>query len=115
MQGTPSGRVFLASDQAVVAHLPAVRKDRKLIQSIRRPRTRNGVGQLNADAAWGHIEEIYCIEAAPGLISAITDAVMAKVTAWQNAICTWRKDRSLIICVTFDSANCGRTEMNICT
>ena len=32
----------------------------------------------------GHIEEIYCIEAAPDLISAITDAVMAKVTAWQT-------------------------------
>jgi len=32
----------------------------------------------------GHIEEIYGVEASPGLISAITDAVMEEVTAWQN-------------------------------
>ncbi len=32
----------------------------------------------------GHIEEIYGIEASPSLISAITDAVMEEVTAWQN-------------------------------
>lgn len=32
----------------------------------------------------GHIEEIYGVEASPGLISAITDAVMDEVTAWQN-------------------------------
>jgi Transposase and inactivated derivatives len=31
-----------------------------------------------------HIEEIYGIEASPSLISAITDAVMDEVTAWQN-------------------------------
>jgi len=32
----------------------------------------------------GHIEEIYGVEASPSLISAITDAVMAEVAAWQN-------------------------------
>jgi len=32
----------------------------------------------------GHIEEIYGVEASPSLISAITDAVMDEVTAWQN-------------------------------
>ena len=32
----------------------------------------------------GHIEEIYGIEASPSLISAMTDAVMEEVTAWQN-------------------------------
>ena len=32
----------------------------------------------------GHIEEIYGIEASPSLISAVTDAVMEEVTAWQN-------------------------------
>ena len=32
----------------------------------------------------GHIEEIYGVEASPGLISAITDSVMDEVTAWQN-------------------------------
>ncbi len=32
----------------------------------------------------GHIEDIYGIEASPSLISAITDAVMEEVTAWQN-------------------------------
>ena len=32
----------------------------------------------------GHIEEIYGVEASPGLISAITDAVMDEVTAWQH-------------------------------
>lgn len=32
----------------------------------------------------GHIEEIYGVEASPGLISAITDAVMDEVTAWQT-------------------------------
>ena len=32
----------------------------------------------------GHIEDIYGFEASPGLISAITDAVMDEVTAWQN-------------------------------
>ena len=32
----------------------------------------------------GHIEEIYGVEASPSLISAITDAVMEEVTAWQN-------------------------------
>ncbi|WP_306045104.1 IS256 family transposase [Nioella sp. MMSF_3534] len=31
----------------------------------------------------GHIEGIYGVEASPGLISAITDAVMEEVTAWQ--------------------------------
>ena len=32
----------------------------------------------------GHIEEIYGVEVSPSLISAITDAVMDEVTAWQN-------------------------------
>ena len=32
----------------------------------------------------GHIEEIYGFEASPSLISAITEAVMDDVTAWQN-------------------------------
>ena len=32
----------------------------------------------------GHIEDIYGFEASPSLISAITDAVMDEVTAWQN-------------------------------
>ena len=32
----------------------------------------------------GHIEEIYGVEASPSVISAITDAVMEEVTAWQN-------------------------------
>ena len=32
----------------------------------------------------GHIEEIYGVEASPSLISAITDAVMEEVTAWQT-------------------------------
>lgn len=32
----------------------------------------------------GHIEEIYGVEASPSLISAIADAVMEEVTAWQN-------------------------------
>ena len=32
----------------------------------------------------GHIEEIYGVEASPGLISAVTDAVMEEVTAWQS-------------------------------
>lgn len=32
----------------------------------------------------GHIEEIYGFEASPGLISAVTEAVMEEVTAWQN-------------------------------
>jgi len=32
----------------------------------------------------GHIEEIYGVEASPSLISAITDAVMEEVVAWQN-------------------------------
>tara|TARA_X000000950_G_scaffold283533_1_gene384572 strand:+ start:126 stop:1349 length:1224 start_codon:yes stop_codon:yes gene_type:complete len=32
----------------------------------------------------GHIEEIYGVEASPSLISAITDAVMDEVTAWQT-------------------------------
>lgn len=32
----------------------------------------------------GHIEEIYGVEASPSLISAITDAVMDEVTAWQS-------------------------------
>ena len=32
----------------------------------------------------GHIEEIYGIEASPSLISAVTDAVMEEVSAWQN-------------------------------
>ncbi|MBU6408513.1 MAG: IS256 family transposase, partial [Alphaproteobacteria bacterium] len=32
----------------------------------------------------GHIEDIYGVEASPSLISAITDAVMEEVTAWQN-------------------------------
>lgn len=32
----------------------------------------------------GPIEETYGIEASPSLISAITDAVMDEVTAWQN-------------------------------
>ena len=32
----------------------------------------------------GHIEEIYGVKASPSLISAITDAVMEEVTAWQK-------------------------------
>jgi len=32
----------------------------------------------------GHIDEIYGVEASPSLISAITNAVMEEVTAWQN-------------------------------
>jgi putative transposase len=32
----------------------------------------------------GHIEEIYGFEASPSLISAVTEAVMEEVTAWQN-------------------------------
>ncbi len=32
----------------------------------------------------GHIEEIYGVEASSSLISAITEAVMEEVTAWQN-------------------------------
>ena len=32
----------------------------------------------------GHIEEIYGFEASPSLISAITEAVMDEVTAWQS-------------------------------
>ena len=32
----------------------------------------------------GHIEEIYGIEASPSLISAVTEAVMDEVSAWQN-------------------------------
>jgi putative transposase len=32
----------------------------------------------------GHLEEIYGVEASPSLISAITDAIMEEVTAWQN-------------------------------
>ena len=32
----------------------------------------------------GHIEEIYGVETSPSLISAITDAVMEEVSAWQN-------------------------------
>lgn len=32
----------------------------------------------------GHIEDIYGLEASPSLISAITDAVVEEVTAWQN-------------------------------
>jgi putative transposase len=32
----------------------------------------------------GHIEEIYGVEASPSLISAITEAVMDEVTAWEN-------------------------------
>jgi putative transposase len=32
----------------------------------------------------GHIEEIYGFEASPSLISAVTEAVMDEVTAWQN-------------------------------
>lgn len=34
----------------------------------------------------GHIEEIYGVEASPSLISAITDAVMQEVAAWQNRL-----------------------------
>jgi len=37
----------------------------------------------------GHIEEIYGVEASPGLISAITDAVMEEVTAWQMRSRWW--------------------------
>lgn len=32
----------------------------------------------------GHIEEIYGVETSPSLISAITEAVMEEVAAWQN-------------------------------
>ena len=32
----------------------------------------------------GHIEDIYGVEASPSLISAITEAVMEEVAAWQN-------------------------------
>jgi len=32
----------------------------------------------------GHIEEIYGFKASPSLISAITEAVMDEVTAWQS-------------------------------
>jgi putative transposase len=56
------------------------------------PRDRNGTFDPMLIAKYqrrfpeiqGHIEEIYGVEASPSLISAITDAVMEEVTAWQN-------------------------------
>ena len=39
---------------------------------------------MTAREIQGHIEEIYGFEVSPNLISAITDAVMDEVTAWQN-------------------------------
>jgi len=42
----------------------------------------------------GHIEEIYGVEASPGLISAIAEAVMEEVSAWQNRpLEPWLSDR----------------------
>lgn len=50
--------------------------DRKIISMYARGMTTREIQ--------GHIEEIYGFEASPSLISAITDAVMDEVTAWQN-------------------------------
>jgi putative transposase len=50
--------------------------DRKIISMYARGMTTREIQ--------GHIEEIYGVEASPSLISAITDAVMEEVTAWQN-------------------------------
>lgn len=50
--------------------------DRKIISMYARGMTTREIQ--------GHIEEIYGVEAPPGLISAITDTVMNEVTAWQN-------------------------------
>lgn len=50
--------------------------DRKIISMYARGMTTREIQ--------GHIEEIYGVEASPGLISAITDSVMDEVTAWQN-------------------------------
>ena len=50
--------------------------DRKIISMYARGMTTREIQ--------GHIEEIYGVEASPALISAITDAVMDEVTAWQN-------------------------------
>ncbi|GAL98579.1 hypothetical protein ATR1_361d0001, partial [Acetobacter tropicalis] len=50
--------------------------DRKIISMYARGMTTREIQ--------GHIEEIYGVEASPSLISAITDAVMEEVAAWQN-------------------------------
>ena len=50
--------------------------DRKIISMYARGMTTREIQ--------GHIEEIYGVEASPSLISAITDAVMEEITAWQN-------------------------------
>lgn len=50
--------------------------DRKIISMYARGMTTREIQ--------GHIEEIYGVEASPSLISAITNAVMEEVTAWQN-------------------------------
>lgn len=50
--------------------------DRKIISMYARGMTTREIQ--------GHIEEIYGFEASPSLISAITDAVMDEVAAWQN-------------------------------
>ncbi|MDN5939314.1 MAG: IS256 family transposase [Salinisphaera sp.] len=50
--------------------------DRKIISMYARGMTTREIQ--------GHIEEIHGVEASPSLISAITDAVMDEVTAWQN-------------------------------
>tara|TARA_R110002124_G_scaffold191497_4_gene358883 strand:- start:2427 stop:2732 length:306 start_codon:yes stop_codon:yes gene_type:complete len=39
----------------------------------------------------GHIEEIYGFDASPSLISAITEAVIDEVTAWQHHVVVARK------------------------
>ena len=50
--------------------------DRKIISMYARGMTTREIQ--------GHIEEIYGFEASPSLISAITEAVMVEVSAWQN-------------------------------
>jgi putative transposase len=50
--------------------------DRKIISMYTRGMTTREIQ--------GQFEEIYGVEASPSLISAITDAVMEKVSAWQN-------------------------------
>ena len=50
--------------------------DRKIISMYARGMTTREIQ--------GHIEEIYGFEASPSLISAVTEAVMDEVTAWQN-------------------------------
>nr|WP_025829492.1 IS256 family transposase [Acetobacter persici] len=50
--------------------------DRKIISMYARGMTTSEIQ--------GHLEEIYGVEASPSLISAITDAVMEEVAAWQN-------------------------------